>query len=350
MPAPASGVRRGSGIRPVHHPPEPSRCTGRGRSRARPAAAPRARAVVAATDRRASTRSRRRGRPGPRPGPAARSRPASTAVAIAATSLATTGRAQAIASRTTFGSPSRSPVGSTTDGTTTRSAAAYSPGSSACVRGPQSSIRPPRPAVEMRRSSASRSGPSPTIRSRNGSSTRAAASTSTSNPFFATSRPTASTVAGPGPARNLGGAEPLEVDAVRDQVNLLAALAELGDHVGVARDHARRLTGPPGELAGRELPRVARVDAEAVRDTEPARDLDRDVGGPMGEIGVDPANRASVEALEHRLGLLGGGARREHLDALEQRTRCRGGGRRRRPAWWRRRPPASRRARAPAAR
>ena len=46
----------------------------------------------------------------------------STALAMAATSLATTARPLAIASSTTFGNPSRSPLLSTIDGTTTRCA------------------------------------------------------------------------------------------------------------------------------------------------------------------------------------------------------------------------------------
>ena len=182
-----------------------------------------------------------------RPGPAARSRPVSPRSRSRATSLATTGRAQAIASRTTFGQPVAIP-GGVDDGR-------HDDEVSRCVLARQLRVRarPAEldPAAEARvRDRAARAprarGPRPRSAAGTGRSTRAAASTSTSNPFFATSRPTASTVAGPGPARNLGGAEPLEVDAVRDQVNLLSALAELGDHVRVARDHARRAHGSAG--------------------------------------------------------------------------------------------------------
>src|ERR671932_972589 len=96
-----------------------------------------------------------------------------------------------MASRTTFGSPSRSPLRSITDGTTTTCAAAYSAGNCACVIGPHRLARSRNPDASILAWSPSRSGPSPMMRSVNGMPTSSSAASSTENPFFSTRRPTA---------------------------------------------------------------------------------------------------------------------------------------------------------------
>ena len=272
----------------VRHTPAPgrhaaARCSGR-----RPKSARRAAAGAAAElgARRGGVggergRARRPARPGR---PAATSRPVTPSTHRAAGSRRrrwpTTGRPLAIASSTTLGSPSRSPSASTTDGTTTTWAAAYSAGSSSCVSAPTSSTRSPSPCAAIRsRQRVAARGPSPTIRSRYGRVERASASSSTSKPFFAHQPADGEQAQRRSPAGGGRGREAVEVDAVRDQRRRGAGAADVGRRRrGCRRRRSAASRARSRQAVAADLARVEGVDAEAVRDAEAP-------GGPRGDLG-----------------------------------------------------------------
>src|SRR5205823_5549198 len=101
-------------------------------------------------------------------------------------------------------------------------------------------------------------------------------------------------------------------------LDMRAGRPQLGGRVFVAGDHARRAPGPAGQLRGGDLADVAGVDAERVRLPERARGTLRDGGGPGGAIGMNPACRATPDALDDapRLRLLR--AEWKELDAVGQ--------------------------------
>ena len=109
--------------------------------------------------------------------------------------------------------------------------------------------------------------------------------------------------------------------------------------------------GPPSSSGG-DLAGVEGVDAEAVRDAEQPRGRrrrPRRAGGRSSR--ARPTHRSRPGVAASSLGLARGGARRaRHLDQPARARRPPGGGAPARPAWWRRRPRACPPGAAPAAR
>src|SRR3954470_19195203 len=110
--------------------------------------------------------------------------------------VVTTGAPAAMASASTFGMPSRSPLSRIRHGRQNADARRYSSYSSAWLIWPSSRMRSPSPSSAMRaRSFGPASSSGPTITASNGTPRRSSspqASTTTSKPFFSTRRPTPS--------------------------------------------------------------------------------------------------------------------------------------------------------------
>ena len=265
---------------------EPVRCRRRGRSAPRRSGGPRSPARRAAGDPSAlvNASASAAGSPGgtTRPLPAAR-----TVAPRAETSEATSGRRQAIASRATLGSPSRSPLLSTTDGTRRRRPRRTRSGSSSCDLRPTSSTMSPSPWRSM--DSSSNACPTPCRRS------GAPRGPAAGRPRPATSGSPSSRRTGPPPGSGAGHRPPggavgpnrAEVDPVREEGHPRAGHGDVLRDVGVAGHDARGRPGASGQLVGRDLPGVQRVHAEAEAHAERASGVGGDLGGLVGEVPVD---------------------------------------------------------------
>jgi hypothetical protein len=89
-------------------------------------------------------------------------------------------------------------------------------------------------------------------------------------------------------------------------------------HVGVARDDADCCRGATGQLGGRHLARVQRVDAEAEPDSEGRCGVGRDLRGLVGEVAVHALDREVPEVGHECCRLLGRVTLGQHPQEREQ--------------------------------